>query len=63
MQQKITHWGDMLPYHACYHLNKRPCLQGVGDPAHFHTALGYYWGQFDPPYMGSATWAAEQEAV
>ena len=55
-------WGDWSPgYDATEDLPRvKECVR---DPAHFHTALGYYWGQFDPPYMGSATWAAEQEAA
>ncbi len=33
------------------------------DPAHFQTALGYYWGQFDPVRFDSPVWGAEQEAA
>ena len=38
----------------------KECLR---NPAHFQTALGYYWGQFDPARMGSPEWTEEQEAA
>jgi pimeloyl-ACP methyl ester carboxylesterase len=55
-------WEDWSPgYDATEDLpHVKECLR---DPAHFQTALGYYWGQFDPARMGSATWAEEQEAA
>lgn len=55
-------WGDWSPgYDATEDLPKvKECLR---NPAHFHTALGYYWGQFDPPRMGSPVWSEEQEAA
>jgi pimeloyl-ACP methyl ester carboxylesterase len=55
-------WEDWSPgYDATEDLpHVKECLR---DPAHFQTALGYYWGQFDPSRMGSATWAEEQEAA
>ncbi|MDN5748446.1 MAG: alpha/beta hydrolase [Pseudonocardia sp.] len=55
-------WGDWSPgYQADEDLGYlRTCL---ADPAHLQTALGYYWGQFDPTRFGSPEWAAEQEAA
>ncbi len=55
-------WGDWSPgYDATEDLPYvKECLR---DPAHFQTALGYYWGQFEPARMGSAMWAEEQEAA
>ena len=55
-------WADWSPgYDAAEDLPLvKECLR---DPAHFQTALGYYWAQFDPPRMGSAAWTEEQEAA
>ncbi len=55
-------WGDWSPgYDATEDLPLvKECLR---NPAHFQTALGYYWGQFDPARMGSPAWAEEQEAA
>lgn len=55
-------WADWSPgYDAAEDLPKvKECLR---NPASFHTALGYYWGQFDPPRMGSPVWSEEQEAA
>jgi pimeloyl-ACP methyl ester carboxylesterase len=55
-------WGDWSPgYDATEDLPLvKACLR---DPAHFQTALGYYWGQFDPVRFGSPVWAEEQEAA
>jgi pimeloyl-ACP methyl ester carboxylesterase len=52
-------WEDWSPsYDATEDLPRvKECLR---DPAHFQTALGYYWGQFEPARMGSAMWAEEQ---
>ncbi|WP_159712784.1 alpha/beta fold hydrolase [Geminicoccus flavidas] len=38
----------------------KDCLR---NPAHFQTALGYYWGQFDPTRFGSPEWVEEQKAA
>ena len=55
-------WGDWSPgYDATEDLPRvKECLK---NPAHFRTALGYYWAQFDPPRMGSPAWTEEQEAA
>ena len=55
-------WADWSPgYDASEDLPLvKECLRTL---AHSQTALGYYWGQFDPPRMGSAAWTEEQEAA
>lgn len=55
-------WADWSPgYDAKDDLPLvKECLR---DSAHLQTALGYYWGQFDPPRMGSPEWAEEQAAA
>jgi pimeloyl-ACP methyl ester carboxylesterase len=55
-------WADWSPgYDATEDLPYvKECL---GDPAHFQTAMGYYWAQFDPARMGPAEWTEEQEAA
>jgi pimeloyl-ACP methyl ester carboxylesterase len=55
-------WGDWSPgYDATEDLPRvKECLR---DPAHFQTALGYYWAQFDPPRMGWPAWTEEQKAA
>ncbi len=55
-------WADWSPgYDATEDLPYvKECLS---DPAHFQTAMGYYWAQFDPARMGSAEWTEEQEAA
>ena len=55
-------WGDWSPgYDASEDLPLvKECLR---DPAHLQTALGYYWGQFDPARMGSPEWTEEQAAA
>jgi pimeloyl-ACP methyl ester carboxylesterase len=53
-------WGDWSPgYDASEDLPLvKDCIR---EPAHLQTALGYYWGQFDPTRFGSPEWAAEQK--
>ncbi len=55
-------WSDWSPgYDATEDLPLvKECLR---NPAHFQTALGYYWGQFDPVRFGSPGWTEEQEAA
>jgi pimeloyl-ACP methyl ester carboxylesterase len=55
-------WGDWSPgYDASEDLPLvKDCIR---DPRHLQTALGYYWGQFDPTRFGSAEWADEQMAA
>jgi pimeloyl-ACP methyl ester carboxylesterase len=55
-------WADWSPgYDATEDLpHVKECLS---DRAHFQTAMGYYWAQFDPTRMGSSGWAEEQEAA
>lgn len=55
-------WADWSPgYDATEDLPLvKECLR---DSAHLQTALGYYWGQFDPSRMGSPAWAEEQAAA
>jgi pimeloyl-ACP methyl ester carboxylesterase len=55
-------WADWSPgYDATEDLPLvKECLS---DPAHFQTALGYYWAQFDPVHMGSPSWTEEQAAA
>ena len=55
-------WGDWSPgYDASEDLPLvKDCIR---DPAHLQTALGYYWGQFDPTRFGSPEWAEEQKAA
>jgi pimeloyl-ACP methyl ester carboxylesterase len=55
-------WGDWSPgYDASEDLPLvKDCIR---DPRHLQTALGYYWGQFDPTRFGSPEWADEQMAA
>lgn len=55
-------WADWSPgYDASEDLPLvKECLR---DPAHFNTAMGYYWGQFDPVRFGSKVWSEEQAAA
>jgi hypothetical protein len=55
-------WGDWSPgYDASEDLPLvKDCIR---EPAYLQTALGYYWGQFDPTRFGSEEWAAEQKAA
>lgn len=55
-------WADWSPgYDAAEDLPLvKECLK---NPAHFQTALGYYWGQFNPSRMGTPEWTEEQEAA
>ena len=55
-------WGDWSPgYDASEDLPLvKQCLE---NPAHFQTALGYYWGQFDPARFGTPEWVEEQKAA
>jgi pimeloyl-ACP methyl ester carboxylesterase len=55
-------WADWSPgYDATEDLlYVKECLS---DPAHFQTAMGYYWAQFDPARMGSPAWTEEQKAA
>jgi pimeloyl-ACP methyl ester carboxylesterase len=55
-------WADWSPgYDAQEDLpHVKECLR---DRPHLETALGYYWGQFDPVRFGSPTWVEEQRAA
>lgn len=55
-------WGDWSPG---YNADKDMVYirEALAKPEHLHTALGYYWGQFDPTRFGSPEWAAEQGAA
>jgi pimeloyl-ACP methyl ester carboxylesterase len=55
-------WADWSPgYDASEDLPLvKECLR---NPEHFQTAMGYYWGQFDPVRFGSPVWLEEQEAA
>jgi pimeloyl-ACP methyl ester carboxylesterase len=55
-------WADWSPgYDAKEDLpHVKECLS---DRPHLETALGYYWGQFDPVRFGSPTWLEEQRAA
>ncbi len=55
-------WGEWSPgYEASEDVGY--VAECLADAAHLQTALGYYWGQFDPGRFGSPEWAAEQAAA